>query len=211
MPQILPNDPRYRSVRGLNTGYSPVPAQTSVTNPSMPRSKSVNKRSDGTWSESSEYGPSMEEELAVRDKYNAQAEARRQASLRALMSSYSGGGGTGGGSNPGIAFDEQGARDAAFARAKDKAGQIARSSVNALREMLGNNLGGAKEAAGLADVAGGAANELGEFNRDQLMLDLNRAGKISDRNYAGDLDREAMNKQHFRSLLQMFEGKGPIY
>lgn len=169
------------------------------------------QNSDGTWSEDIDYGIGLDKELETRDRYNAQAEARRQASLRALMES-SGGTGTGAGGGGTVAFDEQGARDAAFARAKDKAGSIARSSVDSLRELLGNNLGGAKEAAGLAGVAGGAANELGEFNRAQLMLDLNRAGEISDRERSAGLEQQRINNAQKQSLYALFsEGKGPIY
>lgn len=213
MPQILPNDPRYRSVRGLGTGYMPVPAQTSVSDPSMPRKKTVNKTLAGGGSETTEYGPSMEEELAVRDKYNAQAEARRQNALRALMLQTSGGGsGSGGGPDPNIAFNEEAARNAAFARAKDRAGQTARASLDALREHMGGNLGGAREAALSAEVIGGAAGTLGEFEREQLIQDLKRAGQISDRNYAGGIEREKIANDRMRSLYALFsEGKGPIY
>lgn len=189
-----------------------VPEQTSQADARMPVRKNISKRSDGSWTEDTEYGEGTEENLRIRDKYNAQAEARRQAALQALMAQSGGGSGAGAGGDGQIKFDEQAARDAAFARAKDRAGQTARASLNALREQMGGNLGGALEQQRSAEIIGGAAGTLGDFERDQLGLDLNRAGEISDRNYAGGLEREKMAQDKLRSLYALFsEGKGPIY
>ena len=211
MAGIVKNNP-YKPNAPMPTKY--VPPQVQGTKSGDPTSKNITKDSTGAWTESLDYSPSLEDNLATRDKFNAQAEARRQASLKALMGQYGGGGGgeaVGGGN---IAFDEQGARNAAFARAKDQAGSVARSSMDSLREYLGSSgqLGGAKEMQGAQDVMADAAGSVGDYTRDQLMMDLDRAGQISDRNFSGahrDKDRAA---EKFRSLFSMFsEGKGPIY
>ena len=151
--------------------------------------------------------------LATRDKYNAQAEARRMASIKALMASSSGGGAGGGGGDAGPAFNEQAARDAAFARAKDQAGSIARSSLDALTGHLQSRgrMGGAFEAEKSGQVIGGAANGLGEFNRDQLMLDLNRGAQVADRNYAGNLTKRQQDIQKQNSLMSLYNVSGAVY
>ncbi len=165
----------------------------------------------GQTSYETQYGETTEQNLATRDKYNAAAEARRAAALQQLMMQQGGGGA--GTPSKGMAFDEEGARAAAFARAKDQAGQTARASLDALREHLGGNLGGAAEQQRSAEVIGGAAGNLGEFTRDQMIMDLARAGEIGDRNYAGDLEREKMANDQKQSLYALFSsgGKGPIY
>ena len=86
-------------------------------------------------------------------------------------------GGEGGGGDATPAYDPakaQAARDAAFAQAKDKQGQIARSSLDSIKNVLGERgfLGGGMEAGATADVVSNAADGVGEFNRDQLMSDL---------------------------------------
>lgn len=193
-----------------NPLYRPGPVVQNTASP-KPTSKRVTYGPGGVMTgQTDDYGPSLDDELATREKYNAQADARRQASLQALMGSY------GGSQQPPtqgghIRYDEQAARDNAFARAKDKAGQIARSSVNSLREMMGGNLGGALEASRMAEVAGGAANQLGEFNRDQLMTDLNRASEISNRERAAGLTERGQNIDSMRTLMSLFSGGGRLY
>ena len=153
--------------------------------------------------------------LATKDKYNAQAEARRMESIKGLMGSFGSGGGAGGPGGGGgqIGFNEQGARDAAFARAKDRAGQTSRAAMDSLRGALASSgrLGGNFEAEKMAQVVGGAAGDLGEFERDQLMLDLNRAGQISDRNFQGDIVRRGQDLQRQAALLGLFNVSGAVY
>ncbi len=160
---------------------------------------------DGSYTD---YGVGLDTELGIRDKYNAQAEGRMQASLSSI-----------GGSAPHSAaptaptFDEAGARAAAFARAKDQAGQTARSSLAGLREaMAGRNmLGGGAEAAATAQVAGNAGSQVNEFTREQLMQDLNRSAQTSDRERAAGLTERGQDMASRTSLLGLMRASGRLY
>ena len=90
---------------------------------------------------------------------------------------------------------EEAARAAAFARAKDTAGQIARSSLNALRDVASSRgIGGSSIEGGMsADILGGQANSLGEFNREQLIQDLARQQHVADTTYAGNISQRGQN------------------
>ena len=168
---------------------------------------------DGKTTYDTEYGETTEQNLATRDKYNAAAEQRRWAMMQGLMGSYGSGGG---GDKPGLGninYNEQAARDAAFARAKDQAGNTSRAALDSLRGYaqssgrLGTNWEGGKAAQVLGEAAGG----LGEYTRDQMMLDLNRAGEISDRNLAAQLTMRGQDIQKMASLLGLFNVQGAIY
>jgi hypothetical protein len=104
-----------------------------------------------------------------------------------------------------IAANEEAARAAAFARAKDRAGQTALSSLTALQNVLNSRgLFGSTEEARLSQGAmQGGANVINEFTRDELMTDLNRAAEISDRNYAGDITQRGQDAAAKQSLLAL--------
>ena len=132
---------------------------------------------------------------------------RRLAAIRSLSGGTggstggsSGGTGSGGGST---SVDEQASRNAAFARAKDQQGQTARASLDALRGIMSESgtLGSGMEAMGQANIISGAASDLGDFERERLMSDSDRAASIADRNYAGDLTRQSLEQQKFQALL----------
>lgn len=150
-------------------------------------------------------------ELAAR--LQAEAETRRIAAF----STMTGGGGdvhtqvtrsnlTG--------VNEQAARDAAFARAKEQAGSTALSSLTAFKDIMAGSgkMGSSLEAGGMSDIVGGGANNLNEFTRDQLMLDLNRAADISDQEYQGNITQRGQditaNGQRLASISALLNMPG---
>ena len=155
-------------------------------------------------------------ELSERDKYNTLAEQRRLASIQGLAgisgetgSIPSGLGGPGGQ----LGFNEQAARDAAFARTKDRVGRTSRAAMDSLRNALASSgqLGGGLETERMAQIIGGASGDLNEFEREQLMQDLNRAAQISDRERAAKLTMRGQDLQRQASLLGLFNAAGTIY
>ena len=192
---------------GGQTWTAPVPTEGGGTLKPKTTKKIIGPGGETTTSE--EYGLSaaeeLEQQLAARDKYNKLAEARRLAMFQGLDA-----GGGDGGTDSNLSFNEEAARNAAFARAKGRAGQTARASLDALREIQSSRglLGGAKEAQGAESVIGEAAGGLGEFENEQLMLDLNRAGEIGNRNYAGALTRRGQDIEKRRSLLALLSSSG---
>jgi len=198
--------------RQTNTPYQP-PTQVQNTQSGMPVRKTIRRDGSGnSISQEEEYGPSLDDELSTKDKYNAQAEARRLASIRALMGSSGGGTGAGAGT-PNIPFDEQGARNAAYARAKDTIGQRTRASVDALKGVLSESgrSGGAFEDASLANVVGQGGFDMGEFEREQLIQDLNRAGQIGDRESSASLTRRGQDLQSQQALFGLLNAAGRLY
>jgi hypothetical protein len=125
--------------------------------------------------------------LQLRAKLNDDAYAKRLAALK--------GAGVGG-IQPGVSGqggpmgNEVAARNAAFARAKDRAGQTALASLTALQNVMSNSLAG-------------GANIINEFRRDELMTDLNRAADIGDRNYQGAITQRGQDAAAKQSLLAL--------
>ena len=110
-------------------------------------------------------------------------------------------------------FNEEAARAAAFGRAKDQAGKTALASLQALQDvMAGRGLRGSSiESNETADILGGGAGEINDFTRDQLMLDLNRAGDISDRESSAALTRRGQDLSYKQSLLGLLNASGSLY
>lgn len=132
--------------------------------------------------------------LNQRAKLQADAEARR---LAAMSSSFSAGSQDilprVGGSN--IASDETSARQAAFGRAKDQAGQIARAALQGVQENVAGRgvAGGGIEALKTAGVIQDAAAPLQDLTREQYIQDLNRSSDISDQTYQGDIQQRGQD------------------
>ena len=120
-----------------------------------------------------------------------------------LMSSLTGGSGSPPTGTP--AVDPQVARDAAFARAKDKIGQIQRGAITSLREGMAERgtLGGGLESGAMASLLGEGQEQLGDVVRDQTISDLDQQNRVADRNYAGDLTRRGQNLGLSQSLLSL--------
>lgn len=150
-------------------------------------------------------------ELAAR--LQGEAEARRIAAFSSMSS--------GGGNVPTqidrpnlTGVNEQAARDAAFARAKEQAGSTALASVNALKDIMAGagKMGSSLESQGIAGVVGGGAHDLNNFTRDQLMLDLNRAADIGDQQYQGGITQRgqdiAAQNQRISSIAALMNMPG---
>lgn len=110
----------------------------------------------------------------------------------------------------------QAARDAAFARAKDKAGMIARSSLDSLRENMNvvGKLGGGDEMAGTAAVVNKAQGDVGEFNRSQLEDELAHQQHVNDVTYQGNITQRGQDAQRMQSMMALMErigGGGTLY
>jgi len=113
----------------------------------------------------------------------------------------------------GIAGNEEAARTAAFARAKDIAGKTALSSLTALQNVMNNRgMTGSTEDARLtqAGLLGGQ-DVINEYTRDQLGMDLNRAADIGDRVYAGNITQRGQDMSAKNSLLALINSAGAIY
>lgn len=98
---------------------------------------------------------------------------------------------------------EQAARDAAFARAKEKAGQTARASMAALdnivaeRGMMGSTVHAGKAGA----IVGGAAGEIGEFLRDQAITESDRAAEVSDMDFMAQVSQRGQEMSRRQAMM----------
>lgn len=108
--------------------------------------------------------------------------------------------------HPGAGGNED-ARTAAFSRAKDQAGKIARASLTAIaEEMAGRGISGSgieflREAGALDQTAGG----LVEVTRDQAIADAQRAAQVNDQIYQGGITQRGQdlaNRQSYLALLK---------
>jgi len=112
------------------------------------------------------------------------------------------------GAAPGMQPPVQDARAAAFARAKDQAGKLARASLTSVAENVASRgiSGSGIEALRSANAIGGAEESLQDLNTAQLMSDENRASNIDDRNYAGDLAKRGQDLNARQSYLSLLRG-----
>lgn len=149
----------------------------------------------------------LDRDLATREKYNAAADTRRLGNFRSLVPLP--GGETP--SPPGL--DEAGARNAAFARAKEQAAAVAQSSLTGLRNSLSRRgiSGGGYADMRTAEALAPAADRLQDFGREQLIQDLGRAGQIADRNYAGGITRRGQDLNYSQSLLGLLSSGRGLY
>lgn len=112
---------------------------------------------------------------------------------------------------------ERAARDASFARAKDQAGQIARSSIESLQDTLGGRgmLGSGAETKGLERIMAGGQANLGEVTRERAIQDASHAEHVADVNYQGEVQQAlaeaAQRNQMMQSLLSLVRQSGAIY
>jgi len=104
--------------------------------------------------------------------------------------------------------DETAARSAAFARAKEQAGSTARSALMSLQGAIDERgmTGSSVEAGQAGGVIGGAANSVGDFTREQLIQDLNRASQIADMRYQGDITQRGQDMNRTQTLMGLMAG-----
>jgi hypothetical protein len=100
---------------------------------------------------------------------------------------------------------EQAARDAAFARAKEKAGQTARASMTTLNNVMSERgMTGSSVAAGHSGrIVGGAAGEIGEFLRDQAITEADRAAEVSDMDFMAQVSQRGQEMQRKQALMSL--------
>lgn len=137
----------------------------------------------------------------------ASRRARERAELLALIEKNTPGASAATITHPGTSQASQDARTAAFSRAKDQAGQIARASLTAIaEEMAGRGISGSgiealREAGTMDQAAGG----LVEVTRDQALADAARQASIDDQSYQGQITQRAQdlaNRQSYLALLR---------
>jgi hypothetical protein len=141
------------------------------------------------------------EEMEAKARLSDEAFSKRMA-MFSSSGGDSGGGDTGTGVDPAVT---EAARAAAFARAKDQAGQTGRAALDAIQNVLGatGRLGGGYEADAKAAVVGGARADVNEFTRDQLMSDLDFLQAQDDRQFSANEKAKDRRAQERQSLLSM--------
>lgn len=114
---------------------------------------------------------------------------------------------------PGMATDEAGARAAAFARAKEQAGQTAGASLKALGDVMAERglSGSTVENNATNSLIGQGAGSVDEFTREQLMQDLNRAASLSDQTYQGNITQRGQNLAMVPSLMGLITASSGLY
>lgn len=146
--------------------------------------------------------------LDERARLNTQSTQQRLAALSSLSGSAPAHVSSGS-----VPFDEEGARNVAFARAKDTAGQTALSSLKALQDVVDSRglNGSTIESGDTARILGQAGGSIGSATRDQLLADLTRASQISDRNYQGDISQRGQDIAAQQSLYALLNSAGTVY
>lgn len=104
---------------------------------------------------------------------------------------------------PGIVADENAARAAAFARAKDQASMTARASLDALTtELTGRGIvGSGEDFLRTSGVVNRAAQGVNELTREQYIQDLNRAAEVADQTYSGNIAQRGQDLGLSPSIL----------
>lgn len=139
----------------------------------------------------------------------AQAEARRLGYLSTITGQQS----PQVAGQVGPAADENAARAAAFARAKEQSGQTALASLKALQDVMAETgkTGSSIEAQGVQNIIGGGEGAINNFTRTQLMQDLNRAADVADRNQQNAITQRGQNLSLIPSLMGLITATGGVY
>jgi hypothetical protein len=103
---------------------------------------------------------------------------------------------------------EEAARNAAFARAKEKAGQTARASMSALDDIVAERglMGSTMEASEAGRIVGGAGGEINQFLRDQAITESDRASEISDMDFMAEVSQRGQEMQRKQAMLSLLGG-----
>lgn len=116
--------------------------------------------------------------------------------------------------------DSSAAEAQAFAREKDRLGQVGRGALDSLNESLaGQNLTGSSTAANrIGDLTQGTEESLGNVVRDQAQASLDRARQVADRNYGGNITQRSQDMNYaiqranqLQSLFALFRRAGTAY
>ena len=111
------------------------------------------------------------------------------------------------------AEQEQAARNAAFARAKDQFGSISQSALTGLRDSLARRGmgGGAYEMEGMGNIVNAGQGQLGEFTRGQAEGEVEQARHVADLEYQGQIQQRAQNQAATNALFQLIQSRGGLY
>lgn len=110
---------------------------------------------------------------------------------------------------------EDAARAAAFARAKDLAGKNAMAGFQSLRNafdqagLTGSN-GPELMSGAMGNLMGLTGNSVNEFIREQLMQDLNHSADVAKTRYGGDITQRGQDLQRQQSILGLLSA-GRLY
>lgn len=157
------------------------------------------------------------QELAQKESYNKEREARYQQWIQQMLPQMQGGNmvmaemqaGGGPANVPDHARveapDNSAAMAAQFARAKDQAGQMAQSALQGLRGALGGRglLGSGAEFKGTERIASQGLGQLGDLNREQTIQNANQAADFAKLGYQGDITQrgqDIQNQQYANNL-----------
>lgn len=108
----------------------------------------------------------------------------------------------------------QASRDAVFARAKDKAGELAASSLTALRNSMAanNTMGSGIERGETRRVLNNTNQNLGETVREQAVQELGQRQHEADTQYQGAITQRGQNMQGRQASLAALASQiGAIY
>lgn len=150
--------------------------------------------------------------LASKVSANNQTFDKRLSTIQSLPPIDGGGGGTGGATGPNPQA-EQAARDAAFAREKEKIGQIGRGALTGLSNSMSERgvQGGGYEQKGIADIVAGGQGQLGDVAREQTIQDLTRAQQLADLTSQQGLQKRGQDVSYRQSLLGLLNSGGTLY
>lgn len=142
-----------------------------------------------------------------------QAQANLLEKLPGVMNTVTGGGSVqygGSGTDPAAL---QKAQEAAFARAKDQSGLLAKSAITGLRDSMAarGTLGSGLEGEQTAAILSGAAGGLGDVNRQQMEDALQIAQHQADTSYQGGITQRGQNIQAIQGLLSAMANAGRVY
>jgi hypothetical protein len=130
----------------------------------------------------------------------AEAMLRMQSQLPGIMNTVGGGGAQ---VHYGGNGEFEAAKAAAFARSKDAAGRTGRAALDQLRDLYaGNNMadsGSFLQREG--DIVSGAAGQVGEMNRQQLLDDINAETHAADQEFQGGITQRGQNISLTQALL----------
>lgn len=106
------------------------------------------------------------------------------------------------------AEQEAASRNAAFARAKETAGQTARASMQTLQDVVDERglTGSSVEAGKAGAIIGGASANIGDFLRDQAQSEAQRATDVADMEYQGQVQQRGQELARQQALLGLLVG-----
>lgn len=161
-------------------------------------------------------GTSIDDQIRLMQeeaRLGSEAETKRQGYQTAARGEILGAMGPTGGATAPVQHGASGGaepdvRAAAFARAKDQAGKIARASLTAVAEQAASKgiSGGGWEALQSAGAITGASQPLQDLNVRQMEDDVNRAADVSDMTYTGGIAQRGQDLTQRQSYLNLLRG-----